>query len=1306
MANVKNTLYPPVIATFLPAFVNTGEVEIPFSLSPFNEKDAIKRIHISLTTQKSNENAFSYNCGIKFVSIAEALKSDGTYSVKISSSDLRGAKPFDPTQYYKVQIRFDLSDGIVKVPNTASATDVNKDQTEKPSTIEKEITNTGISESIKSAYLREKIDYFSEWSTVCLIRPILQPELILNGFDDADKASDQDNPAFNEGIIALSGKLFFIENIANVQNDSGSNITQKKTYASSYDETLQSYYIQVLDSLDDDKILYTTDTQYTSNEQDPNELKYNLDTKNIPGINGDENLQLRLRIVYTTRNQYTKEETWFFRISNFDTVEGFDPRLAVEVNNEDAQAILHFRNKNPIKVSGYFVIKRASSLDNFKTWKTVMEIPHTGNAGQVISEKTYIDPTVGSLYWYQYSVQFLNVNNVPTKTVYSGIYNEEMFNNDADQNPDGSLFFQPAAFIMGFYDAVVSRDDKQFTIKYNHQVANFKPTRTRTKIDTLGGKYPLFTENALLDYKQFSISGTISAEEDPKQLFLNKMDVLKDRQSDQNTVDTLNNYNLYKQNFGVFDHVRNDVEKYDDQKVANISVSQGANPITESDFHYPLLSTTLYDYLWEREFREELTKWLNDGEPKLYRSMTEGNLVVMLTDISLTPNKTLSRMVWDFSATVYEIEDGNDIDILDQLGIYKIPRADKNGDSEPDIPLLQKAIPGYLYKEQFIDKNTAGKNVITSVIYDRLKAKNVGVRQDIVVADTKLYIKNVKIHFQSQPHIYSYGNATADSLPGDFSNLTIENGRVLTTQNNGVWPQYNGKNTLVQAYHISNGVYVGYPMNPKTGKYEYQDSTGEKSLAKTYTKTDQIMENRNLRIGYQFHMNSIGEQERDQNDLTGEIDNVFFVANRSEGIGRPTNNSSLGDGFLRNHYGKTYKEVILGAYQNDDGTVENITNYGKWIDDKLEGRGYREDEYDYSDPNFSVASIIKPTWGPRFHGDYSIGGYFQTPKEILVSNLTFDMDDVVSLEYILEYKEKTNHQDELSKASIQKTIIGQYQDIFEYGKSLGDNIRHKYNYIRYTDTGKIHVHMQHFKGITLDVDPYSVVKIIWEDMTGETDYFVGDTGILDILPSFNVDNIKFAGKRMKRVRKERQPYLREWEFVLDDSVFKEDLKPDDESLFWKEAATGADSDQAVRMFQLNTVTDENGKELILTRSHWKSMSEAVDNGVDGTASQLPYSTVSIKHPKYNTVYRLADNSLVIYFLDGRWYPIDLYDLKKTELTEAENISSYPQIGPQKPPFDKDAGIAKGEVGIVKMPVQGRINYFGDILKFTYGDVAE
>ena len=59
----------------------------------------------------------------------------------------------------------------------------------------------------------------------------------------------------------------------------------------------------------------------------------------------------------------------------------------------------------------------------------------------------------------------------------------------------------------------------------------------------------------------------------------------------------------------------------------------------------------------ERYFNLKVLEWLSNGEVKLFRSPTEGNYLIRLLNVSLTPENTLGRMLHSFSSTAYEIDD-------------------------------------------------------------------------------------------------------------------------------------------------------------------------------------------------------------------------------------------------------------------------------------------------------------------------------------------------------------------------------------------------------------------------------------------------------------------------------------------------------------------------------------------------------------------------------------------------------------------------------------------------------------------------
>jgi hypothetical protein len=90
--------------------------------------------------------------------------------------------------------------------------------------------------------------------------------------------------------------------------------------------------------------------------------------------------------------------------------------------------------------------------------------------------------------------------------------------------------------------------------------------------------------------------------------------------------------------------------------------------ITESKRNN-LSSENIYN---ERQFKLSVLEWLNDGNPKMFRSPTEGNYIVRLMNVSLTPNDTLGRMLHTFQCTAYEIAEWNFNNLLD-LKLVNLP---------------------------------------------------------------------------------------------------------------------------------------------------------------------------------------------------------------------------------------------------------------------------------------------------------------------------------------------------------------------------------------------------------------------------------------------------------------------------------------------------------------------------------------------------------------------------------------------------------------------------------------------------------
>lgn len=331
MPTLINTLYPPVMPTFAPAFVNTEDIKVYYSLSPFNEYSKIQRVHIAVINQKNNETALENPNGI----ITQEVKYDankGMYYVVVSPKDIKDG--FGINQFYKVQVRFDTYEG--GVPSDIAEFNV---------------------------YLLEKQPYFSEWSQICLIKPILRPSILLRTFDNSDSSV----LAFNKGIIPVSGQVFF--------GDGDNNET----------ETLQSFKIQVINK--HNEVVLETKTVYTGGEINPNNINYKLD---LQGLDTSIDTQFTMRVIITTKNQYIMSKDYEFQIAEFLEEEAFNPTLTVDVDNEDGIARLHI--ENIITVFGTLHVKRGSSIDNFKNWEDI----YVSHVSGPIDLDIY-DNTIGSL---------------------------------------------------------------------------------------------------------------------------------------------------------------------------------------------------------------------------------------------------------------------------------------------------------------------------------------------------------------------------------------------------------------------------------------------------------------------------------------------------------------------------------------------------------------------------------------------------------------------------------------------------------------------------------------------------------------------------------------------------------------------------------------------------------------------------------------------------------------------------------------------------------------------------------------------
>ena len=197
--------------------------------------------------------------------------------------------------------------------------------------------------------------------------------------------------------------------------------------------------------------------------------------------------------------------------------------------------------------------------------------------------------------------------------------------------------------VADFEDMFLFDGTRQLKICFNPKVSSFKQNVLENKTDTIGGKYPFFFRNGDVKYKEFPISGMISHLSDTDELFLSAQEM------------GLSTEAPYR----------------------NAPRAQQVIRSTQVDTE---------NIAAERAFKLAVLDWLTDGEPKIFRSPSEGNYIVRVMNTSLSPNDTLSRMLHTFNSIAYEIAEFN-FDNLIKYGFVENHTIDNKVMSLASIPL-------------------------------------------------------------------------------------------------------------------------------------------------------------------------------------------------------------------------------------------------------------------------------------------------------------------------------------------------------------------------------------------------------------------------------------------------------------------------------------------------------------------------------------------------------------------------------------------------------------------------------------------
>lgn len=539
---IEQNLYPPLVSDTLPAFVHNQACKIYFSFSLYNNKEDIKPVNgvqVSLVKQSTNVSALKtslYPSEIMLKSLEEdenAAEEDyHKYWITIDPTDLQGNE-FEIDQFYMVQLRF-ISIECEDPPQQ--------------------------SEGI-SSWLYNNRGYFSEWSTVCLLKGIEQPHISTN----LDRINELSIP-----LTTLIGRLYYQQN-EDIEK-----------------EYLKSYQFSIKNA-ETNEFYYQTNEIYT-NVYKPNEINHNIEY-DLP-----QGTQLQLILTCVTNNFYKITNSYTFFIAD-GAARQFDAVFLVFSDEEHGRMKLDIDFENGVSTDNDLVIRRASSRTNFHTYEKLAIIPHSES-----NSLRYV--------WYDNSIE-------------SGVYYKYRIQQD---KANGKYIENEEPIICTFEDIFLTCGDRQLKIKFNPSVSEFKYNTMESQQTTLGSQYPFVRRNGNSYFRTFSISGLITAFMDDSGWY------------NPNFRDGEFHY-LYEiepftSTTEIYKNSEKKYQKYNEQN--NISKYE--------------------DYIYERQFRQKVIDFLYRNDVKLFRSLTEGNILIKLMNIGFQPVDSLGRRLYSFSASAVEID--------------------------------------------------------------------------------------------------------------------------------------------------------------------------------------------------------------------------------------------------------------------------------------------------------------------------------------------------------------------------------------------------------------------------------------------------------------------------------------------------------------------------------------------------------------------------------------------------------------------------------------------------------------------------
>lgn len=487
--------------------------------------------------------------------------------------------------------------------------------------------------SILSQWLkaRQDLGQLSEWSSVCLVRCMKVPKISWILPDP-----------FQSPIVTLLGNIYF---------EDGESETLDKYQFLIYKKDAENNLTLV------DKSDWIQANQYdNSNSIYYKNKKILIDVDEFQSMSPDKIFNFVFDFNYITRNNFQGSvKNVEFNIKIDDNAVRATGYVIPDEYNARVGIIL-FSDLGDDEESADIAVLRTTARSGFKEYEEIKIVHLTKENTKKEKEHDDHEPIQNPVVVYDYSIESMApykyfIQNAKANGIRGALIPLAYYPNIAtthssvmsSQTNSSLSMTNNAPIVCNFEYSYLNGDNKQLKISLSDQINGIRYNISESRTDTIGSVYPYIQRNANMKYRSFDISGIIS--------------ILSDIQEESDYFQGENTNKAYWSNIGLFTDRRTLLTErdYDFFK----------------EYNYACGITDFNDIYLERLYREKVMEFLYNSKPKMFRSATEGNIIVKLMDVSFSPNAQLGRLTYNFSCQAIEVAPCT-IENLDKYDIQTI----------------------------------------------------------------------------------------------------------------------------------------------------------------------------------------------------------------------------------------------------------------------------------------------------------------------------------------------------------------------------------------------------------------------------------------------------------------------------------------------------------------------------------------------------------------------------------------------------------------------------------------------------------